>query len=266
MILDEIIRKKKVRIEKSKNMVSLEDMHNGALEVLKDEKNLKKLSFKEALSGKNLSVIGEFKKASPSKGIIVEDFNLKDIASYYEELRVDACSVLTEEDFFLGNNENLLKVKNLINKPILRKDFIVDFYQIYESKVLGANAILLICSVLKEDLEKFYCEAKKFNLDVLVEVHNEEELELALKCDCEIIGINNRNLHSFETSFDATKKLLDKIPENKIVISESGMSSIEDLEEVKDSGVNGVLIGEMFMRNINDESFIRRFNEFRANS
>ncbi|SHH66727.1 indole-3-glycerol phosphate synthase [Clostridium collagenovorans DSM 3089] len=266
MILDEIIRKKKISIEARKRETSLESMYGKALELLKEDSKLKNLSFKEALSGKNLSVIGEFKKASPSKGIIVEDFNLKKVASYYEELQVDACSVLTEEDFFLGSNENLLEVKKLINKPILRKDFIVDFYQIYESKVLGANAILLICSVLKDDLEKFYCEAKKFNLDVLVEVHNEEELELALKCDCEIIGINNRNLHSFETSFDATKNLLNKIPQNKIVISESGMKSVEDLEIIKGLGVNGVLIGEMFMRNIDNESFIRRFKEFKVTS
>src|SRR5471030_2612575 len=147
--------------------------------------------------------------------------------------------------------------------PILRKDFIIDFYQIYEAKTLGANGILLIASVLGETLGDFYKEAKKFNLEPLVEIHNEEELNLALKYNCEIIGINNRDLKTFNVSLDTTKELIKKIPDDKVIIAESGIMSIEDLKMIQELGVNGVLIGELFMRNIDNTDFKSKYKDFR---
>lgn len=168
---------------------------------------------------------------------------------------VRAFSVLTEEDYFKGSDEYLKRIKKSSMTPILRKDFIIDFYQIYEAKVLGADGILLIASVLKDQLGDFYNEAKKFNLQPLVEVHNKEELDLALKYDCDVIGINNRDLKTFNVSLDVTKELKRYIPDDKILVSESGIMSIEDLKTIKDYGVNGVLIGEFFMRNIDNSEF-----------
>lgn len=259
MILDDIVAKKKIQVEKRKCEISIEEIKKQALQIVKIEneqsngeyKNL----FKEALIKDGLSVIGEFKKASPSKGIIVEDFNIMDILSYYTFMGVRAFSILTEEDYFKGSDEYLKKIRKSSNIPILRKDFIIDFYQIYESKLLGANGILLIAAVLKEKLFEFYEEAKNCNLQPLVEVHNKEELDMALKCDCDVIGINNRNLKTFDVSLDTTEKLIRYIPKDKIIISESGIMSVEDLRHIKNCGVNGVLIGEFFIRNIYNSEF-----------
>lgn len=220
--------------------------------------------FKNALKKSGLSVIGEYKKASPSKGLILPDFNVEEIESLYRELGIDAFSVLTEEDFFQGSDENLKKVKALSNKPILRKDFIVDFYQIYETKVLGASGILLIVAQLGNNLKKFYDECIKFNLEPLIEVHNKEELDLALNCGGEIIGINNRNLKNFVTKLDVTEELIEYIPKDNIIVSESGMHSIDDLRRVKSMGANAVLVGEMFMRNIKNEEFKKEFIKFKG--
>ena len=259
MILDDIVAKKKIQVEKRKYEIPIEEIKKQAMQIVKTEnkqsngeyKNL----FKEALIKDGLSVIGEFKKASPSKGIIAEDFNIIDILSYYTFMGVRAFSILTEEDYFKGSDEYLKKIRKSSITPILRKDFIIDFYQIYESKLLGANGILLIAAILKEKLFEFYKEAKNYNLQPLVEVHNKEELDLALECYCDVIGINNRNLKTFDVSIDTTEELIKYIPKDKIIISESGIMSIEDLIHVKNLGVNGVLIGEFFMRNIDNSEF-----------
>ena len=259
MILDKICNRKRERVEARKALIPIETVYENALKVPKVD-NL----FKSALERPDLSIIGEYKKASPSKGIIVSDFNIEEIANFYKELDVDAYSVLTEEDYFQGSDDYLKKVKSLSNRPILRKDFIIDFYQIYEAKSLGASGILLIAAVLGKDLKKYYAECRKFDLMPLVEVHNREELELALDSDSEIIGINNRDLKTFNTTLDTTKELIKFIPKGKIIISESGMHSIEDLKKVRDFGANCALVGEMFMRNIKDENFKKEFNSFRG--
>lgn len=267
MILDDIVAKKKIRIEEHKKKISLEDIKAKA-EIItlkeKEDRNYIKNKFKKALKKDGLSVIGEYKKASPSKGVIVENFDLDKIIKYYEGLNIDAYSVLTEEDFFLGSDKNLIKVKSSSIRPIIRKDFIVDFYQIYEAKVLGASAVLLIVAELKDKLKEFYDECKKFNLDVLVEVHNEEELKIALDAGAEIIGINNRNLKNFVTSLEITKKIISLIPKDKVIVSESGMHSIEDLKNAKELGADAVLVGEMFMRNINNKDFISEYKNFKG--
>ncbi|WP_156626732.1 indole-3-glycerol phosphate synthase TrpC [Clostridium tertium] len=259
-MLEKIVKRKRATIEERKSLISEEELYNKAIELGKNKKdNL----FKKEIFSNNLTVIGEFKKASPSKGVIVKDFNLEKILSYYNDLNIDAFSILTEETFFLGSDENLKFIRKNSNKPILRKDFIVDFYQIYEAVFLGADSILLIASVLKEDLSKFYKEAKKFNLEPLVEVHNEEEVKLSVEANCEIIGVNNRNLRNFNTSTEVTKNLINSIPRDKAIVAESGLLSIEDIQYMKNLGVNGVLIGEMFMRNIENRDFIKKFKEFR---
>lgn len=261
MILDKIVREKRKRIEERKKVIPLEKVREDALKFINNREENK---FKNSLSKEGLSIIGEFKKASPSKGLIVPDFNVEEIADLYKELNIDAYSVLTEEDFFLGSDEYLKKVKSLSDKPILRKDFIIDFYQIYEAKVLGASGILLIVAELGEKLKDFYEECIKFKLEPLIEVHNKEELDIALECGGEIIGINNRDLKSFNTTLETTENLISFIPKDKIIVSESGIHSIEDLIKIRKYGADAVLVGEMFMRNIKNEEFKEELLKFRG--
>ena len=264
MILDDIIAKKKIRVDKRKKEIPIKELEKQALQKVKVERESNyKNPFKIALKKEGLSVIGEFKKASPSKGVIVENFDIKEILNYYTFLGVDAFSILTEEDFFLGCDEYLKEIRRISHTPILRKDFIIDFYQIYEAKVLGADGILLIVSALGDTLGEFYKEAKRFDLEPLVEIHNKEELELALKYDCEIIGINNRNLNTFDVSLNTTKELIDSVPKDKVTVAESGIMSIEDLKMMKEYGADAVLIGELFMRNIDNSDFKSKYKEFR---
>jgi indole-3-glycerol phosphate synthase len=259
MILDKICKAKYIRVEERKKLISIDEVYERAEKLISVENN-----FKKVLGEDNFSIIGEFKKASPSKGMIVPEFDIERIAHIYSEFKIDAYSVLTEEDFFKGSDDYLKTVNALSNRPILRKDFIIDFYQIYEAKILGASGILLIAAVLGKNLKRFYDECRKLNLYPLVEVHNREELELALECDSEIIGINNRDLKTFNTTLKTTEELIKYVPKDKVIISESGMKSIEDLKVVKDFGVSGALVGEMFMRNIEDEKFKERFNLFKG--
>ena len=264
MILDDIIAKKKIRVDKRKKEIPIKELEKQALAKVKVERESNyENPFKSALKKEGLSVIGEFKKASPSKGVIVENFDIKEILNYYTYLGVDAFSILTEEDFFLGCDEYLKEIRRISHTPILRKDFIIDFYQIYEAKVLGAHGILLIVSALGKSLGKFYKEAKRFDLEPLVEVHNKEELDLALKYDCEIIGINNRNLNTFNVTLDTTKELIDSIPKDKVIVAESGIMSIEDLKMMQEFGADAVLIGELFMRNIDNSDFKSKYKELR---
>lgn len=266
MILDDIVAKKKRKVKDRKEKIAEEILKEKAFKIVQEE-NKKGYTniFKNALSKDGLSVIGEFKKASPSKGVILNEFNIEEILAYYTEMNVNAFSILTEEDFFKGKDEYIKKIRPLCSTPILRKDFIIDFYQIYEAKVLGADGILLIASVLKENLKKFYDEAKKYNLQPLVEVHNKEELQQALNADAEIIGINNRDLKTFKVDLNTTKELINLIPKNKVKISESGIMSINDLKTVKEYGADGVLIGEFFMRNIKNDDFKEKYKKFLNN-
>ncbi|HCW53134.1 MAG TPA: indole-3-glycerol phosphate synthase TrpC [Clostridium sp.] len=264
MILDEIVQKKKLRLIDRKNKIPTEIIKAKAEEIVKKENDTGYINkFKNALSRKGLSVIGEYKKASPSKGIIKENFNIEEIYDFYKYMDVDTFSVLTEEDYFKGSDENILKLKNISKTPILRKDFIIDYYQIYEAKVLGADGILLIAAVLKESLGDYYNEAKNMNLQPLVEVHNKEELDLALKFNCDVIGINNRDLKTFNVTFDTFKNLKQYVPQDKILISESGIMSLEDLKKIASYGADGVLIGEFFMRNIFNEEFKKEYKDLK---
>jgi indole-3-glycerol phosphate synthase len=195
------------------------------------------------------AVIAEVKKASPSKGIIREDFDPVGIARSYEKGGAACLSVLTEEDFFLGNDEYLKMARGATRLPVLRKDFVVDPYQVYESYALGADCILLIVAALEQaQMEELHGIAYELGLDVLVEVHNGKELDRALLIDNPMIGINNRDLHTFNTTLETTFSLLDKIPDDRIVVTESGILTIDDVAAMRGHNVNTFLVGETLMR------------------
>ena len=194
-------------------------------------------------------MIAEVKKASPSKGLIRADFHPVEVAKAYEQNGANALSVLTEEHYFQGNSAYLRAIRAAVNLPILRKDFFIDPYQIYEARVLGADAILLIAALLDTTTMREFAEiAHGLGLACLTEVHNEEELACALEAGCDILGINNRNLKTFEVSLSVTERLARLAPEGRILVSESGIRGNADMKAVRRHGANAVLIGETLMR------------------
>lgn len=200
-------------------------------------------------SAPGLGIIAEVKQASPSKGIICQDFDPSAIAKEYAANKAAGISVLTEPKYFLGKDEYLTEIGAVVSLPILRKDFIIDPYQILEAKLLGADCILLIAAVLSlGELVDFIKLAKELKLQCLVEVHNQTELDMALEAGADFVGINNRNLHTFETNLEVTLELASFIPKDIVVISESGVHTCSDMELLEAAGVDGVLIGESLMR------------------
>ncbi|OCT12671.1 indole-3-glycerol phosphate synthase [Paenibacillus pectinilyticus] len=210
------------------------------------------LGFEQALTvrkNREVGLIAEVKKASPSKGLIREDFDPVGLAQAYERAGADCISVLTDVSYFQGSNDYLQAVRKAVNVPLLRKDFTIDPKQIYEARLLGADAILLIAAILTTDQMKSYLSlAKDLGLDALVEVHDREELERALTLDTQLIGVNNRNLKTFVTDLGTTEELINLMPKGKTVVSESGISSVADMSFVQQVGAQAVLIGEHFMR------------------
>ena len=244
MILDDIVEKRREQLEREKENFPLEDMKERALNSRRVS-----LDFKAALKADGISIISEVKKASPSRGIISEDFRPTEQAKAYEEAGADAISCLTEEHFFKGADKYLADIRASVNLPILRKDFIFDEYQIYEAKVLGADAVLLIAAILsEEELIKLSRLAASLGLFCLTEVHNEEELQKVVRCKCDIIGINNRDLKTFHVDLNTTKRLAKLVPYDAVLVSESGMKNGNDIKEVKEYGADAVLIGETLMR------------------
>jgi indole-3-glycerol phosphate synthase len=206
--------------------------------------------FKKQISqpGK-INLIAEIKKASPSKGLIRQDFDVTSIARTYVDHHAAAISVLTEDKFFLGKPAYAKEVSNNFKVPVLIKDFFIDEGQIYEARFLGASAILLIVAILKdEEIKHFIDTADRLDLDCLVEVHDEAELNRALDCGAEIIGINNRNLKTFEVNIEVSEKLIPIIPQGKVIVAESGISKNSEVKHLKKLGANAVLIGETFMK------------------
>ena len=252
MILDEIVAYKKMQLEEEKKTTTIENLIK-----LAEGNGIR--DFKKALLGDSISIIGEVKKASPSKGLIKEHFNHKEIAGIYERASVDALSVLTERQFFKGADEYLTEIKSIVSKPVLRKDFIVDEFQLYQAKAIGADAVLLIAAVLKGQLKSFYKLAKSLGLHVLTEVHTREEAEDALEAGCDIIGINNRNLKTFEVSLKTTENIRKYLPEGVVTVSESGIKTPEDILYLRSLGIDAVLIGETFMRYLNEDKSIEDF-------
>ncbi len=243
-ILDEIYKHKLSEVAEDKKRVSIETLKEQC------KKKQKAGSFGAALkSNTNIRIIAEIKKASPSLGIIREDFNPVEIARIYEASGAAAISVLTDEKFFQGRLSYLTDVKKSVNLPILRKDFIIDSYQVYEARSAGADAILLIAALLsKEEIQRYMEVARELDMDCLVEVHSETELKKVLQTNADIIGINNRDLATFKIDLETTLRLRPLIPAGKIVVSESGIKSRADVEKLMKEGVDAILVGETLMK------------------
>ena len=243
-ILDEIVAKTKSKLEEKKQGLSLEELISKI-----DFKNLKETNFKKSLQNKAEAIIAEIKKASPSAGIISDNFDPVLKSKEYESFGASALSILTEEDYFLGNIEYLKDVKAITSLPILRKDFIVDEYQIYESKLIGADCILLIASILNDkELKNFSDTAERLKLDYIIEVHDEEELQRVQHFSNAIIGVNNRNLKTFDVDINNSVELKKIFEGENIFIAESGIKSKKDIEYLQQHNINVFLIGESLMK------------------
>lgn len=213
--------------------------------------------FEKALKEEGISFICEIKRASPSKGLIAENFPYLDIAIDYEKAGATAVSCLTETSYFKGQDKYLEDISKEISIPILRKDFFIDEHMVYEAKILGASAILLICAILSDDeLKKFFDIANNLGLSAIFEVHDEAELKRALNCGARIIGVNNRNLKTFELELNTSINLRKLVPNDVIFISESGIKTREDVKLLEENNVNAVLIGETLMRAKNKKEII----------
>ena len=249
-ILEEIVDHKLGEIANAKEEVSQSDLENRASLQEPVRGFIKAISIE--ISASRPAVIAEIKKASPSKGVIRENFDPKTHAADYQSSGATCLSVLTDKKFFSGENRYLIEVKKACDIPIIRKDFIIDPYQIAESRALGADCILLIASVLDDNLlESLNKYAKALDLDVLLEVHNEEELGRAMIISDCLIGINNRNLHTFETDLETSIKLVEKIPAGRFVITESGIHTRDDVRRMMEHNILGFLVGESFMASEN---------------
>ena len=258
MILDEIVRDKKIRLKEHKAAYPFSEARKDA-EMMLDEPLRNNDLFYENLSKPGISIIGEFKKASPSLGKIDSKIDLTDRIDEYNE-SVDAISCLTEEDHFDGNTDYLKSIRSITSLPILRKDFMIDEYQFYEAKAIGSDAVLLITAILDdEQMRAFYQLARELKLGVLVETHDEYEIERALKIDPRIIGVNNRNLKDFTISLENTGRLRKYIPDDKVFIAESGIMNDENVRYLKEVGVDGFLIGRAFMENENPKELAKRW-------
>ncbi len=251
MILDSIVAIKQKEVAKlRKNGISSPDMEVGPPRGF----------LKALLAAQGVAIIAEIKKASPSKGIICPDFEPIKIANSYQEGGASGVSVLTDQDFFQGSLDYLVQVRTVIDLPVLRKDFIIDALQIDEAHLFGADAILLIAAILDTvQLRDFRQQAEEFGMDVLVEVHDEYELESALKADSRLIGVNNRNLQDFTVDLETTFRIKKEIPEEIPLVSESGISSVDDIKKLLLHGVEAALIGESLMCRPGDLGLLKEF-------
>jgi len=243
-ILDQLAGYARLRVAQAKLNISLEQIKAQALSLPKGT-----FAFEKALQGPDLAFICECKKASPSKGLIAPDFPYLDIAKAYEAAGADCISVLTEPKWFLGSDKYLQEITKTVKTPCLRKDFTVDPYMLYEAKLLGASAALLICSILSaEQLKEYIKICDTLGLSALVEAHNETEVVMALTSGARIIGVNNRNLKDFSVDTNNSKRLRELIPSDVLFVSESGVKSAEDIKQLREIGTDAVLIGEALMR------------------
>ena len=245
MILGEIAARTVQRVAEEKAAVPLSEMKKRA-EALDANTGF---PFRKALSGDEISFICEVKRASPSKGLIAPDFPYLDIARDYERAGASAISCLTEPFWFKGRDEYLAEISNAVTIPVLRKDFTVDEYMIYQAKTLGASAVLLICSILsKEQLSEYLGIAHSLGLSALVEAHDEDEVRTALSVGAGIIGVNNRDLRTFTVDINNSARLRKLVPPEVLFVSESGIKTAADIEALRSNGTNAVLIGETLMR------------------
>lgn len=260
-ILDEIFEVKRLRVEAAKLAIDKAELIERAETI---HANAKPTRFRDILSDRSrINIIAEFKRASPSKGVINDQLSPADTSKLYEQGGATAISVLTEEDFFKGSLDDLRAIRAAVDLPILRKDFIFDPFQIYEAAAAGADAILLIAAMLDDnELESLRELAEeKLSLDALVEVHTLEELERVKKTGATLIGVNNRDLRSFDVSLDVSRELIKHAPAEAIMIAESGLSTREDILELQELGYSGFLIGETLMRSGDPAAELRKLND-----
>ncbi len=256
-ILDELADYARVRTAQAKEKISAEEMEKRARALPKGEP-----VFENVLRKDGLSFICEVKKASPSKGLIAPDFPYLSIAKEYEAAGADAISVLTEPRWFLGSNDYLQEITAAVQTPCLRKDFTIDPYMIYEAKTLGASAVLLICAILSEtELTQYRALAEDLGLSAIVETHDEKEIEMALSAGAKIIGVNNRNLKDFSVDTGNSKRLRELVPQDVVFISESGVKGKEDIERLREIGVDAVLVGESLMRSVDKKALLAEWRK-----
>ena len=257
-ILDKIAERAKMRVANYKEKISLTEIKSRALSLPRGN-----FKFETALRKSGLSFICECKKASPSKGLIAKEFPYLEIAKAYEAAGADAISILTEPEFFLGEDKFLSEISAQVSIPCLRKDFVVDEYMIYQAKTLGASAALLICAILDDtQLKNFIATCDNLGLSALVEAHDEQEIQRAIKAGARIIGVNNRNLKDFSVDMDNAKRLRELVPREIIFVSESGVQSADDVKKIRELGADAVLIGEVLMRATDKKS---KLDELRGN-
>jgi len=258
-ILDEIAEKTRERIELEKEGTEVQIL----LQQIEERKQnpLLKMSFREALQKEGMSYICEVKKASPSKGVIAEDFPYLDIALEYEAAGASAISCLTEPFYFQGADQYLWEIAGRVSLPVLRKDFVVDEYMIYQAKALGASAVLLICSILDDAQLRDYRQlAEELEMDALVEAHDETEVKRAVACGAKIIGVNNRDLKTFEVDMNNSIRLRKAAPDSVLFVSESGIKTHEDIVRLRENNISAVLIGETLMRSTDKKGMLSKLN------
>lgn len=245
MIIDDIVEKTKERVAENKRRNSIEKLAKMAFEMPIS----KEYPFEQALRKPGISYIMEIKKAMPGAGVIAKNFDYKSIAREYEDIGAAAISVVTEPDFFKGDDEFLAEVAKIVKIPVLRNDFVIDEYMIYEAKLLGADAVLLICSILDEiTLMRCLNLAENLGMSALVEAHSSMQIKKALRVGAKIIGVNNRDLRNFEVDLNNSVELRSMVNENIVFVSESGIKSYQDIKLLQDNKVDALLIGEILMR------------------
>ena len=258
-ILEEIAARTRERIAKEKSCISVSELENRIQEVNKNARQ--KITFLQALQKDGMSYICEVKKASPSKGLIASDFPYLAIAKEYEQAGASAISCLTEPFYFQGADQYLREISAVVQIPVLRKDFTVDEYMIYQAKSLGASAVLLICAILDDgELRAYRQLAKELGLDALVEAHDEYEVDRALNLGAEIVGVNNRDLRTFQVDMNNSIRLRKMAPYNVIFVSESGIRTSEDIRLLYENKVDAVLIGETLMRSPDKKAALESLN------
>ncbi len=253
-ILDKIVADKRKEVDLKKSLITLSQLEASVM------MERTSVSLAEALRKSNSGIIAEHKRRSPSKSVINQSLSVQDVAKGYADAGACGMSVLTDGKYFGGSLDDLVLARASTNIPILRKEFIIDEYQIVEAKAYGADVILLIAAILTKEEIKILSElAKGLGLDVLLEVHNEEELEKSLMPSLDMLGVNNRNLKSFEVDLEISKSLSKKIPDDFVKVSESGISSVEAIRDLKEFGYQGFLIGENFMKTDNPGESAKKF-------
>ncbi|MGN0431686.1 MAG: indole-3-glycerol phosphate synthase TrpC [Lachnospiraceae bacterium] len=257
-ILDELAAYAQTRVKAAKERISPEEIKKRALSLPKGD-----FAFEKALAKPGVSFICECKKASPSKGVIAEEFPYLEIAGEYEAAGADCISVLTEPKWFLGRDAYLEEIAKTVSIPCLRKDFTVDEYMIYEAKLLGAKAVLLICSILSTETIREYIQiCDTLGLSALVEAHDEEEIQSAIQAGARVIGVNNRNLKDFSVNTDNSSRLREMVPKDILFVAESGVKNPEDIKALKNAGVDAVLIGETLMRAADKGKKLKELKEY----